>query len=110
VFVKDRRRHLRIAEAEGRQDGCVQVGDPATIQARDDHRDVGPREGLQGPPDPLQRGIPREPDDPAVEGGVRRRLRVVVAGLGRPMHLVHVPGEDHEVLLGESRDGKPGAE
>ena len=110
VIMEHRGHHVRVAQAERGQDRGVQVGNPAPVDARHDHRDVGARERLQRPPHPLERRIPGELDDPAVEGGVGRRLGVVVAVLCRPLHLADVSGEGLEVLVGQARDGKAGAE
>ena len=67
VVLQGRRHGIRVAGHERRQDRAMQTSRPAWIRPWRDEREVRPRERLQRAPDPGERGIVREVDDPAVE-------------------------------------------
>ena len=96
-----------VAALDGVEDRSVEVGRPLRVRAGNDEGDVGPRERLERAPDPFERAVVGELDDPPVEAGVGLGHAVAVVVARRRAHRLEVPGELRDVGVGQPRNGQP---
>ena len=87
-----------VAPLQRRHDGGVELGRPFRVGARDDERQVGPRERLERPPGLLEGQVVRELHDPAVEPGVGLGDAATVVVAGRGAHRLEVGAQPGEVV------------
>ena len=109
--ARGRRRPPRCRDARGpSRIGACRSADHVRVGAGDDERDVRPRERLERAPDPLERAVVGELDDPAVEPGIGLGDAVPVVVAGGGAHRLEVAAELGDVRVGQARDGQPAAE
>ena len=98
----------RVAGPQGLEDRRVQVGRPLRVGAGHDQGDVGPGEGLERPPDLLERAHCRRARRSCHETWRRpRRGEPDVPGAGRVLHRRDGPASSLEGRVGQARDGQP---